>query len=316
MLAIDKVKTAVQGVMGNKLLVLQKHEPEIFIGVGLVCFGGAIVTACTATLHIEDILDEHNERLEKIKSGETNPKLTEEYTPEKAMRDRTVLYIQTATKIGKKYVPTVTLAALGTVCILKAHNVMSTRNVALMAAYKASEEAYNAYRNRVKEELGEEKDEQFLYGYSVEETKEKVKDPETGKTKTVKKEEIVRKGDVANIYTRFFDESNPNWYDHPDKHVVAEQNKFFLLTTLDRLNNRMISMGHIMANEVWEALGMDHCPSGAVVGKLWDPAHGYDELLDFGIFDDDNEIKRMFVNGDETSIMINPNFDGVIYDLI
>ena len=52
------------------------------------------------------------------------------------------------------------------------------------------------------------------------------------------------------------------------------------------------------------------------MGWIWDPSRGYDTEIDLGIWDDDNEIKRMFINGDETSILIDPNVMGVIYDLI
>lgn len=298
-------------------LLFKKHEPEILVGLGLVGFGASVVTACHATLKIDDILAEHNETMEKIDSVAGNEKFAEEYSEQDAVHDKTIVTVQTGVKLIRTYLPAVTLFALSTACILRAHNVMSSRNLALAAAYKASEEAFRAYRDRVKDELGEEKDQEFRYGVKAEDVKVKEKDPETGKTKTVTKKEIKSDGkQIGSQYARFFDEGNPNWYKHPDKRVTAEQNKFFLMCIQNKLNDRLKTKGHVFLNEVYEALGIEDSTAGAVVGWIWDPSRGYDTEIDFGIWDDDNEIKRMFVNGDETSILLDFNVMGVIYDLI
>ena len=60
-------------------LLLKKHEPEILVGLGIVGFGASVVTACHATLKIDDILAEHNETMEKIDSVAGNEEFAEKY---------------------------------------------------------------------------------------------------------------------------------------------------------------------------------------------------------------------------------------------
>lgn len=300
-------------------LVLKKNEPKILVGVGIVGFGASVVTACHATLKADDILTDHQDKMDKINHVAESEEFSEEYTAEDATRDKVIVTVQTGAKLARTYLPAVTLFALSTACILRSQHIMSTRNLALAAAYKASEEAFLAYRDRVKDELGDEKDSEFLYGMKSEDIKEKVKDEETGKTKTVTKKVYSpndKNSKVASQYARFFDKGNPNWYKHPDNHVTAEQNKFFLMCVQNKMNDRLKAKGHVFLNEVYEALGFEDSTAGSVTGWIWDPSRGYDTEIDFGIWDDDNEVKRMFVNGDETSILLDFNVIGVIYDLI
>ena len=64
-------------------------------------------------------------------------------------------------------------------------------------------------------------------------------------------------------------------------------------------------------NEVYEHLGFEHSSPGAVVG--WVLGDKGDNHIDFGIFEAHSS---RFVNGDERSIVLDFNVDGVIYDLI
>lgn len=300
-------------------LVLKKNEPTILVGLGIVGFGASVVTACHATLKVDDILTEHQDKMDKINTVATSEKFAEKYSKEDSIRDKTIVTVQTGVKLARTYLPAITLFALSTACILRAHHVMSARNLALAAAYKASEEAFLAYRDRVKDELGEEKDQEFRYGVKSEDVKEKVKGEETGRTKTVTKKVYSpneKNSKVASQYARFFDEGNPNWYNHPDKRITAEQNKFFLMCVQNKMNDRLVAKGHVFLNEVYEELGIEDSQAGQLVGWVYDPEHDFDTKIDFGIWDDDNEIKRMFINGDETSILLDFNVMGVIYDLI
>lgn len=309
MLDISNVTNAVQRVAGKQILVVQKHSPEILTAVGIIGFGATIVTACTATLKVDDILTEHKEQIEKINAVAEDPEYQDQYSEKDAVKDKTIVYIQTGVKMAKNYLPSITLGALSIGCILSAHNILSKRNVALLAAYKASEEAFNNYRDNVKDELGEEKDRQFLYGLEKTKVEEIVTD-DKGKEKKIKKEIEVSNGKIASQYARFFDEYNPNWTNDPD------QNRWFLNKVQDQMNDRLRSVGHVFLNEVYEALGFKHSSAGALVGWIYDDKDGEDNFIDFKIFDGSNFAKRAFVNGYESSILLDFNVDGVIYDLI
>lgn len=309
MFDISKVTNAVQRVAGKQILVVQKHSPEILTAVGIIGFGATIVTACTATLKVDDILTEHKEQIEKINAVAEDPEYQDQYSEKEAVKDKTIVYIQTGVKMAKNYLPTITLGALSIGCILSAHNILSKRNVALLAAYKASEEAFANYRGNVQKELGEEKDRQFLYGLEKTKVEEIVTD-DKGKKKKIKKEVELPIGQIASQYARYFDECNPNWTKDP------EQNRYFITCIQNMLNDRLRSVGHVFLNEAYEALGFKHSSAGAVVGWVYDPANGKDNYIDFDIFDEESFTKREFVNGYERSILLDFNVDGVIYDLI
>ena len=69
-------------------------------------------------------------------------------------------------------------------------------------------------------------------------------------------------------------------------------------------------------------LGKDRTKAGSIVGWIYDEDNpNVNNYVDFGIFvQTGNELydepKRAFVDGKERSILIDPNVDGVIYDLL
>jgi hypothetical protein len=87
--------------------------------------------------------------------------------------------------------------------------------------------------------------------------------------------------------------------------VKAQQNYF---------NDILKVRRHVFLNEVYEALGFDHTSYGSVVG--WVLSKDGDNYIDFGIFDGEKERSRAFVNGNERSILLDFNVDGVIWDKI
>lgn len=309
MFDLSKITNGIQRFAGNKALVIQKHSPEILTAVGVVGFGATIVTACKATLKVDDILTEHTVQIEKINAVSENPQLKDKYSEQDALKDKTIVYIQTGVKIVRNYLPSITLGALSIGCLLGANHILSKRNVALMGMYKACEQSFLNYRERVKEELGADKDEQFFYGIKEEQVEKTVTD-KNGKEKTVT--ETITKTDpkAHSQYARFFDECNPNWQKN------AEYNKMFLLQVQSMMNERLQRVGHVFLNEVYEALGFEHSSAGALVGWVYDEMESKDNFIDFGIFDNCDNIKRQFINGWEKSILLDFNVDGVIYDLI
>jgi len=64
---------------------------------------------------------------------------------------------------------------------------------------------------------------------------------------------------------------------------------------------------------VYDTLGIPRSPAGQVVG--WVVGHG-DGYVDFGIGKHDGTMAQAFVNGDERSILLDFNVDGVVYDLL
>lgn len=308
--AIQTAKFAI----GRGGLVLKKYSPEILTAAGVIGTVGSTVLACKATLKVEDILDEAKKKsnlINAVHNGEIE--VDAEYTDKDYSKDLIVNRTQTAVKLIKLYGPAITLGALSITAILGGQHILRKRNVAVMAAYKLCEESFNNYRSRVKDELGEEKDRQFYYGMTEETVKDKVKSKD-GKTKTVTKKVEKAPDHLYSQYARFFDEANINWDKSP------EQNMYFLKMVQNQMNDKLKARGHVFLNEVYDALGFDRSEAGQLVGWVWDKDNtameAGDGYIDFGIFDGNDYAKRAFVNGDERSILLDFNIDGMIYDLI
>lgn len=294
-LGIVKTFTKVAGRTGLKL---QKHSPEILMAAGITGIVVGTIMACRATRKLDEIMEEQQEEkmyVEDLHSeGEIDHK---EY-----QKNLTKIYATTALKMVKLYAPAVTLQIASIGCILGSHGIMKKRNVALMAAYKAVEQSFNDYRQRVIEEFGEEKDYDLKHGIQH----EKVKVDEDGKKVT----KTLNKADPNSIsqYARFFDASSEEYQGIPEYDLI------FLKAQQNYANDLLHSRGHVFLNEVYDALGLDRTRAGAVVG--WILTKDGDNFIDFGIFDGDNPRTRAFVNGHEDCILLDFNVDGVIYDLI
>lgn len=291
-LGIVKTFTKITGRTGLKL---QKHSPEILMAAGITGIVVGTIMACRATTKLNDILEEHEESVNDIKK---DAGLVEsDYK-----KELTMAYASTALKVVKLYAPAVTMEVAAIGCILGSHGIMKKRNVALMAAYKAVEQSFNDYRQRVIEEFGEEKDYDLKHGIQH----EKVKVDEDGKKVT----KTLNKADPNNIsqYARFFDAASKEWQGIPEYDLM------FLKSQQNYMNDLLHARGHVFLNEVYDALGLERSRAGAVVG--WILTKDGDNYVDFGIFDGDRPRTRAFVNGTEENILLDFNVDGVIYDLI
>lgn len=308
--AIQTAKFAI----GRGGVILKKYSPEILTAAGVVGTVGSTILACKATLKVEDILDEAKKKsnlINAVHDGEIE--VDAEYTDKDYSKDLLVNRTQTAVKLIKLYGPAITLGALSITAILGGQHILRKRNVAVMAAYKLCEESFANYRSRVKDELGEEKDRQFYYGITEETVKDKVKSKD-GKTKTVTTKVEKTPDHLYSQYARFFDEANMNWDKSP------EQNMYFLKMVQNQMNDKLKARGHVFLNEVYDALGFERSEAGQLVGWVWNKDNtameAGDGYIDFGIFDGNSYAKRAFVNGDERSILLDFNIDGMIYDLI
>jgi hypothetical protein len=178
--------------------------------------------------------------------------------------------------------------------------------VAVMAAYKAIEEGFSAYRKRVVEEYGEEKDFVLKNGLRSEQIEETVVDAETGKSKKVKTNKYGVDPNGISVYARFYDESCKQWSKTP------EYNLMFLKAQQNYFNDMLKARGHVFLNEVYDALGIERTKAAACSG--WLLGEGGDNYIDFGLYNAGRS--QAFVNGYENVVLLDFNVDGVIWDLI
>lgn len=294
------------GVKGK----VEKHSPEILLGVGVVGVVATTVTACKATMKLNDILDECSETRDKIKEVASNPNYEDRYTEEDAQKDLTINYVQTGVKIVKLYAPSVALGVFSVGCLLGSHNVMQKRNAALSAAYLTVDKSFKEYKQRVIDRVGEEVEKEIRYGIKAEEIKTTVQNEdgtETTVTETVKTMDPTLYSD----YARFFDEASPYWQKDPEYNMV------FLKAQQQYANDLLRAKGRLFLNDVYEMLGIDKTKAGQIVGWVYDEENpNGDNFVDFGIYDMSKERVRAFVNGYEANILLDFNVDGNIWDLM
>ena len=279
-------------------LKVAKHSPEVLLVVGIGCGVAAAVTACKATLKAEEVLDKHEEEIDKVKEAEKVG--GEEYTEQDSITDKVIVYTKTAGNFVKLYGPSIALGACSIACILASYGIMRKRYLGVLAAYKSVSEAFKRYRTAVIEDQGLEADRIYFHGGR----KVEVKDVETGES--VKTIAIADHG--YSQYAKFFDACSNEWEkDNP------EYNLIFLKSQQEIANQMLRSRGHLFLNEVYDLLGIPRTKAGAVVG--WVLGNG-DDYVDFGIWNGDDEATRRFINGYEDSILLDFNVDGVIIELI
>lgn len=297
-----KLPNAVTNKFGRQILQLQKVSPQLAFGAGIVGVVGTTVLACRATLKLDETLDKTSAKRRDMDRTLENP-AHPEYDQKAHAHDVRLLRVHITRDIAKLYGPSVLLGVASIGLLTGAHVTLNRRNASLAAAYAGLDKAFNEYRKRVRDDLGEDRDREFRYGTrEVEEVVQGKNGPKTKKSNAVD-DEI-----VPSAYARFFDELCDPWQPQ------AEYNAIYLKGQQSHFNHMLHARGHVFLNEVYDALGIPRSKAGQVVG--WVIGKG-DQYVDFGIFDDANNPNvRDFVNGRESSILLDFNVAGPIFDLI
>lgn len=285
---LTTIKNGATTTLATGKFFVKQYAPEILTGVGLIGGVGSTILAARATLKLEAILDDMQVRMEGLGDDESRAKL----------------YVITALKISKLYGPSVSLGVASIAAILAGHGMLRKRNAALVAAYGVLERSFDAYRARVIDEFGEEKDYEYRHG---------LKQVTTGKGD---KKEVAMVWDPelgVSPYARVF-----RHWGHPDGgstqwDQTPEYNVTFLSAQETFANQRLQAKGHLFLNEVYEALGFEHSQEGALVG--WVKGEG-DDYVDFGFRDPRNIRTGSLVDGFEGNIFMDFNVQGEIVSKI
>ena len=281
-------------------LKVQKNSPAILVGVGITALVGATVTAVYATTKASDIMDEHDAQMAKIARAKSVAGSS--YTDDEVRSDKVTIFTQTTFRFVKLYTPTVLLVTGGTLSILAGHRILSARYAGVVAAYSVLEQSFDKYRDRVREELGEDRELAIYAG--AKEVRTEI-DAATGESIKVL---VDQKG--RSMYARCFDEVTSDRWEK-----TYGYNQAFIRGKQNQLNDRLKVRGHVFLNEVYDALGFPHTPEGQVVGWILDSPTG-DGVIDFGIYHLDNKESEAFLLNMERSVWLDFNVDGVIWDKI
>lgn len=274
-----------------------KYAPEIEFGLGLISFGLAIGTTVYETLRVKEVLDEEDDI---IKNNAATDKKKEE------------IHRDTLIKVTRLYLIPTGFTITGYSLTIMSFTKMKKRYLAAVAAYNAVNSAFIAYRERVIKSEGIEKDREYLYGVRTE-TKPAIVD-ENGQI-VEESDNSVNYGMVPGLspYSIIFKEELPN-----GKHNANwDKNRLFNITFLrfkeNEFNDRLEKKGIVFLNEVYDALGFPPTKAGAVVG--WVRGHG-DSVIDFGLYHNEREGMKVYIENNPSDVIMDFNVDGVIYDLI
>ena len=292
--------------------IFKKHSPEILMAAGVVGVVTSAVMACKATTKLSGILEESKKEIDQIHEYVEVNGYSEKYTEEDSKKDLVISYTKMSMKLVKVYAPSVILGLLSITSILASNNIIRKRNMALAAAYAAIDSNFKDYRNRVVERFGKELDRELKYNIKPKEIEETIIDEE-GNEVVVKKTVNNAEVNLPSEYAKVFDEFSSCWTKD------ADYNLTFLRRIQDQANDKLRLRGHLFLNEVYDMLDIPRTKAGAIVGWIYDPnRENSDSYVDFGLYDNliNDESKRLFINGNERSVLLDFNVDGVIYDLL
>jgi hypothetical protein len=290
------IPTVITRSITRKVLITKKNSPHIFFAAGVVGIVASTFLACRATLKLEETLDEIKEDFDSGKGLAKKDDYPVDRYPDGAFpKDAVYIYGKAAYRLGVLYGPSVLLGSTSIGLLTGAHVQLTRRNAALTFTLTAVSQAYEKYRARVQEEVGNERELELFRDIH-----EEVVEMDGHKQKVA-----LAGGNPASIYARFFDEYCINWCKNP------EMNRMFLQCQQNYFNQQLKARGHVFLNEVYDAIGLERSKAGSVCG--WTTEGNGDDYIDFGMFED---ASRRFINGIEPSILLDFNVDGVIYDLI
>lgn len=298
-----------------------KHSPEILLVAGIAGVIAGTVAACKATTKVSKIREEQREQLDAISKAKEEGEIciedddgdivTVDYTKKDAKKDALIVYKNSAIEYVKLYFPSVVILTLSIGSIIASHGTLKKRGIAAAAAYGAIDKSFKDYRRRVVERFGPEVDKELRYGVRTEAVTREETDGKGKKRKITVAEKSFESIDYNDEFAVFFDEASTEF----QKDSVY--NFHFLEIQQNYCNQLLHSRGYLFLNEVREALGLPKTKAGQVVGWIYDENDNrYANFVDFGIYEFDNEAKKLFRDGKERSILLEFNCDGYILDKV
>lgn len=223
----------IKSFMAKTTMGLKKHSPAIFTTVGVVGLGATAYLAYKSRSKVEAVIVNIEEAREN---------------------EEPVNKIEVAKDLAEALYQPVLVGAASITCILMAHRIQSRRIKFLMGAL-VTEQARNIYfQQKYRKEHG---DEAFTKFITPVDHIDHVTVDDKGKEKLTV--ESVKK-DV--------DLSIGQWYS--DSSEYASDDHSYNIAYIDSINDRLSTIlfqrGHLLLNEVREALGFERIRSGALLG--------------------------------------------------
>ena len=320
---ISNVGSNLKEKAGMAVLKTKAASPEILLFGGLVCMGGAVITGIMASRKHDQIIADHEERLEEAKAGIILPEAadSEDFVEEREAivvdqkeinRNVRRVYCRTAAQMVKLYAPTVGLMALSAACFIGMHNIQAGRIAGLSGAYASVKEAFDQYQQRNIELNGEDNHKLCKYGWHEEE--------EIGEDGTVTKKKVANTPKDLEKSAEDNKEIGKLPF-HDQDYIFARNtsNKYHGNPALDRslfesvenyCNNYLNARGFVTVNDVLDALGMERTVEGTYLG--WVKGHG--EGIDIGWRDSFNN--RFLAGYPDEPVSLTSIFTAILLTLL
>jgi len=322
-----KLPNKVTQFIGKTMLRAKKASPEVCVVSGIICGGAAIVMVGVKTWKKKDTLKKDYDSIKAVsiteKTDENGEKSIEKIPYKELVEDdKKLLWSYRKTFAGdiiKTYwIPTV--LGIGSVGLIWGGRTMLRRELsAVTSAYALLMESYKQYRQRVIDDVGIEKDQEYMHGIKMVDAV----DEETGE---VSKRAIVDREKSISQYARWYNEGefdpesgvwlwrNGMWKDNP----LMNYNNLTCLQ--NAANDQLRADGYLFLNDVYKMLCIPPSREGQIVGWTLDGGDGY---VDFGVFPSKKRpkekilpVNRLFLDGKSANALLDFNVDGPILGVL
>ena len=212
-----------------------KKSPEILIALGIVSMVSATVMAIRETPKAINAIEE----LKAKKEEESDTESDEE--DEETGTDVTPVEIVKAT--WKYYIPSLISTGLGIAMILESHSIMKKRLAVFVTAYSGLDTAYNLYKKKAVDILGEQKEKEI---------KDAVAKDHINKRMSPDNAIVTGRGN-----TLCFDVFSGREF----RSDIVEIKK-----GINNINHQMMIEGYVSLNELYYEIGLDEIPYGDDIG--------------------------------------------------
>lgn len=312
---MGNVGTSISKVAGKTGLKIKKYSPEILLAVGVVTEVAAIVSAVKAAKNHDQIIADHEDRLEIAKLGYTPEELDEikEGTEVVAIDDQKIIrkkvtkcYIKTAGNLAKNYALTAAFSGVSMASFIGMHNIQAGRIAGLSTAYTGLKEGFDRYVKNNIELNGEENHRKCKYGFDKD-TKETVSidgEKQTIEETAVKDLESVKDaGYYADSY----------WFDKQSSPMFKGMGNYDIMSldaAEEYINALIETRGWATLNDVFDNIGMQRTKDGMIEG--WVKGKGGRACL--GHHD---PINQKALDGKMNQpILLSPNVHGNVFAMI
>lgn len=280
------VKEVIFRTIGSAKLYVMRNSDKILLFGGIACAGGAVITAAKNSTRLNDTLKDCNDRIAKIKAEMANESDVANGVVDLSIKKKelTKEYIRTGKEIGKLYIIPSVLFASGVCMIFGSHHIMQQRLASTTALLTLTQNQFNAYRERVKGYLGEEK-EKMIFNNQTEKTVEST-DENGNKVKT--KILVNNGGNLGYNQVLWGKDSLSGYFKYDPDNSLTQ-----LKGIQNRLDWLLRTRGYLFLEDVYYELGIDLykiSPEKLLaiknVGWVYDPQDPeINDFIDMGLYD-------------------------------